>query len=72
MAVAIRGGRDAIAGVIMHTDRGSEYTAKVFRAACARMGIKQSMGRVGSALDRPCRRSSRPKPVLSRQSKPCL
>jgi putative transposase len=51
MAVAIRGGKDAIAGVIMHTDQGSEYTAKIFRAACERMSIKQSMGRVGSALD---------------------
>ena len=51
MAVAIRGGKDAIAGVIMHTDQGSEYTAKIFRAACTRMGITQSMGRVGSALD---------------------
>ena len=51
MAVAVRGGKDAIAGVIMHTDQGSEYTAKIFRAACDRMGITQSMGRVGSALD---------------------
>jgi putative transposase len=51
MAVAIRGGKQAIAGVIMHTDQGSEYTARIFRTACTRMGIKQSMGRVGSALD---------------------
>ena len=51
MAVAIRGGKEAIAGVIMHTDQGSEYTAGNFRAACTRMGIRQSMGRVGSALD---------------------
>jgi putative transposase len=51
MAVAVRGGRDAITGVIMHSDQGSEYTAHAFRAACDRMGIKQSMGRVGSALD---------------------
>jgi putative transposase len=51
MAVAVRGGKTAIAGVIMHTDQGSEYTAKTFRAACDRMGITQSMGRVGSALD---------------------
>jgi hypothetical protein len=28
-----------------------KYTAKTFRAACERLGIKQSMGRVGSALD---------------------
>jgi transposase InsO family protein len=51
MAVAIRGGKEAIAGVIMHTDQGSEYTAHTFRAACDRLGIKQSMGRPGSALD---------------------
>jgi transposase InsO family protein len=29
----------------------AEYTAKIFRSACTRMRIKQSMGRVGSALD---------------------
>jgi transposase InsO family protein len=51
MAVAVRGGKDASSGVIMHTDQGSEYTAKNFQAACARVGITQSMGRAGSALD---------------------
>ena len=51
MAVAVRGGRDAIAGVILHTDQGSEYTAGRVRAACERLGIRQSMGRPGSALD---------------------
>jgi putative transposase len=51
MAVAVRGGKQAIAGVIMHTDQGSEYTARSFRSACDRMSITQSMGRVGSALD---------------------
>ena len=49
MAVAARGG--AVPGVIMHTDQGSEYTAKLVRQACARLGISQSMGRPGSALD---------------------
>jgi putative transposase len=29
----------------------TEYTAKNFQAACGRVGIKQSMGRAGSALD---------------------
>ncbi len=29
----------------------AEYTAGTFRAACGRIGITQSMGRVGSALD---------------------
>ena len=51
MAVAVRGGKEAIRGVIMHTDQGSEYTARNFQAACGRVGINQSMGRVGSALD---------------------
>lgn len=27
MAIAVRGGREAITAVIMHTDQGSEYTA---------------------------------------------
>ncbi len=51
MAVAVRGGRDAVAGVIFHTDQGSEYIAGAFQAACIRMRVRQSMGRVGSALD---------------------
>jgi len=51
MAVAVRGGRDAITGVILHTDQGSEYTAGLTRAACDRLGVRQSMGRPGSALD---------------------
>ena len=49
MAAAVRGGQ--VAGVILHTDQGSEYTAGTFRRACARMKIRQSMGRPGSALD---------------------
>jgi putative transposase len=48
MAVATRGDVD---GVIFHSDRGSEYTSEQFGLACARMGVVQSMGRVGSALD---------------------
>lgn len=49
MAVAVRGGN--VAGVIFHTDQGSEYTSAKVRAACGRLGIAQSMGRPGSALD---------------------
>ncbi|MGH3124302.1 MAG: IS3 family transposase [Streptosporangiaceae bacterium] len=49
VAVAVRGG--AVPGVIMHTDQGSEYTAGLFRAACQRLSVCQSMGRPGSALD---------------------
>ena len=49
MAAASRGGN--IDGVIFHSDRGSEYTAEAFERACRKLGVLQSMGRVGSALD---------------------
>jgi putative transposase len=49
MAVAVRGGD--VAGVIFHTDQGTQYTADAFAEACAALEITQSMGRVGSALD---------------------
>jgi putative transposase len=49
MAIAVRGGQ--VPGVVFHTDQGSEYTARSFQAACARLGVTQSMGRPGSALD---------------------
>jgi putative transposase len=49
MAIADRGGR--VEGVIFHSDRGGEYTADAFAAACTRQGMIQSMARVGSALD---------------------
>ena len=49
MAVTVRGGR--VPGVILHTDQGSEYTAGTVRSACGRLGIRQLMGRPGSALD---------------------
>lgn len=51
MAVAVRGGVEVVAGVIFHSDRGSEYTAHAFRQACTRLGVRQSMGRPASALD---------------------
>jgi putative transposase len=49
MAIAIRGG--TVDGVVLHTDGGSEYTARTFRDACTRLAVTQSMGRPGSALD---------------------
>ena len=57
MAVATRGGKQAIwrddesQQVIFHTDRGSTYTAKSFMKLCRKLGIRQSMGRVGSCFD---------------------
>lgn len=49
MAATIRGGD--VAGVIFHSDKGSTYTADLFTSACIKLEIRQSMGRVGSALD---------------------
>ncbi|WP_370268057.1 IS3 family transposase [Streptomyces sp. V4I8] len=49
MAAATRGG--TVDGVILHSDRGSEYTSEAYNALCDRLGVVQSMGRVGSALD---------------------
>ena len=57
MAVTARGGKDTIwraedsERVIFHTDRGSTYTAAAFTKLCHRLGIRQSMGRVGSCFD---------------------
>jgi transposase InsO family protein len=49
VAVAVRSGD--VAGVTLHTDRGSEFTSRTFRRACTRLRVRQSMGRPGSALD---------------------
>ena len=61
MAVAARGGVDAVnqlrgredesKRVIFHTDRGSTYTANSFTTLCRHLGVRQSMGRVGSCFD---------------------
>ena len=49
MAAAVSGGD--VTGVIFHSDRGSEYSAELFETACGRLGVRQSMGRVGSCFD---------------------
>jgi len=49
MAVATRGG--AVAGVIFHSDRGSQYTSAEFHALCDAHGVQQSMGRTGVCWD---------------------
>jgi putative transposase len=51
MAVVARGGKQRVAGVIFHSDRGSTYTAYDFTGLCDSLGIVQSMGRTGSCFD---------------------
>jgi putative transposase len=48
-AVFTRGGR--IAGTILHSDRGSQYTAHDMAAACSRHGLRRSMGATGICWD---------------------
>ncbi|MEY9997051.1 hypothetical protein ABIE67_009083 [Streptomyces sp. V4I8] len=66
IAAATRGG--TVDGVILHSDRGSEYTSEAYNALCDRLGVVQSMGRVGSALEVSRRRESHPPPL----SEPCV
>jgi putative transposase len=41
-----------VGGVIFHADRGSTYTASGFTLLCKdKLGVRQSMGRVGSCFD---------------------
>lgn len=49
MAVATRGGQ--VAGVIFHSDRGSQYTSTDFGILCAKHGVIQSMGATGVCWD---------------------
>ncbi len=49
MAVDIRGG--GVAGMVFHHDRGSQYLSREFRDLCDRLGVAQSVGRIGSSQD---------------------
>ena len=50
MAVATRGGR-VDAGVVFHSDRGSQYTSAEFGELCDGHGVVQSMGATGVCWD---------------------
>ncbi|MCT2582317.1 transposase family protein [Actinophytocola sp. S1-96] len=45
MAVAARGGKDQVAGVIFQSDRGSTYTAHTFTTLCDKLNIRPFDGR---------------------------
>jgi transposase InsO family protein len=49
VAIAIRGGD--VAGVVLHTDQGGEFSGGELARVVAAAGIVASMGRTGSALD---------------------
>jgi putative transposase len=48
-AVAVRGGQ--VGGTIMHSDRGTQYTARAMAQACADAGLRRSMGATGICWD---------------------
>jgi transposase InsO family protein len=43
--------RGSLAGAILPTDHGAQYTSHAFADACRRAGIRQSMSAVGSSAD---------------------
>ncbi|MGP9489653.1 IS3 family transposase [Glutamicibacter sp. 287] len=43
--------RGSVAGARMHTDHGVQYTSSQFQSVCRRLGVVQSMGRIGSSAD---------------------
>lgn len=51
MAVAARGGDDAVEGIICHADRGSQYTSNDYLDACAARKMLPSVGRTGVCWD---------------------
>jgi len=50
-AVACRGGTVKGTGVVFHSDKGCQYIAGDYTAACAGYGVTQSMGSVGDSYD---------------------
>jgi transposase InsO family protein len=38
-------------GAIFHSDHGTQYTSRAFRACCAELDVRQSMGRTGVCYD---------------------
>ena len=43
--------RGSLAGAIFHADHGGQYTSKDVAALCAQLGVRRSMGKVGSSAD---------------------
>ncbi|GAA1203742.1 IS3 family transposase [Streptomyces hebeiensis] len=43
--------RGSLAGAVFHSDHGVQYTSRQFGDACAELGVRQSMGAVGTSAD---------------------
>ncbi len=45
------GVRGSLDGAVFHSDHGSVYTSQAFRSYCSSLGVRQSMGAVGTSAD---------------------
>jgi transposase InsO family protein len=43
--------RGSLAGAVIHTDHGAQYTSRAFADACHQAGVRQSMSAIGSSAD---------------------
>ncbi|MFJ2444651.1 IS3 family transposase [Streptomyces sp. NPDC087658] len=43
--------RGSLAGAIFHSDHGAQYTSRQFADICTELGVRQSMGAVGTSAD---------------------
>lgn len=43
--------RGGLAGAVLHTDHGAQYTSRSFADACRKAGVRQSMSAIGSSAD---------------------
>jgi transposase InsO family protein len=51
MAIAARGGDDAVAGIISHADRGTQYTSNDYLDYCHERHLRPSVGKTGVCWD---------------------
>jgi len=49
--IMAKGQRGSLKGAIFHSDHGSVYTSNVFQETCKNLGIRQSMGSIGTSAD---------------------
>ena len=43
--------RGSLAGAVFHSDHGAQHTSREFADICAELGVRQSMGAVGTSAD---------------------
>lgn len=49
--VMAKGQRGSLADAVFHSDHGSVYTSHAFQETCTQLGIRQSMGKIGTSAD---------------------